>query len=1090
MSSQALPFLTKALYAYKSDYEDDLNFEAGQLVKVTGIEDDEWFSGEYTDDNGQVRQGMFPKNFVGEPIEETTSKSPAASSALEVEADQENEEEEPEEKAAPQQGLAAVSRGESESVHHTEESEPKKLQSKATTFSSDSGIPLPTAKIAEQTYAKKSYQGVPSSYVPPPLNKKETRTFTSDLHHSSYVPPPLGLNKPKTETFDVPAPPPVVSSQDEPEEEQGPKLSLKERIALLQKQQAEEAERQAAALRKKAERAEESKKSELARKASIASATSEVRSLGSGVSHARAIEAEDVDSDEFHEAQEDFEEDERELSTEGVSHVAEINPAQEITDAQPVSITGGEREQEEEEEEEEAKDEEEEEEEEEEDSEEARRAALRDRMARLAGAGGMYGAGFNPFGGVPSGPRKSVTHSKKVKEEKEETYDMPAAIPIMPFATGSAPQLPEALQKSSEKDVELSTPDAATDDISGEQKQEQSADSFEAPSPVNPTVASVQTQSSIDQAPPIPVVPQSPSTRAAPPIPSVPSNTASPTSETKHTGNSLADKLANMDLSEVPKTLSESAIEGDDEQGGYSSDDDVVLYDRDAEKKQTTLPKIPDPVLHSDFGSEYNTGYESDEESTQHPPQAKTLDPKNSPPPPPPQIPVTAPIPPVPSAPAVPAAPPIPNAPAPGTALDQAPRGAPPIPSVQAPQLTSTPPPLPSAGHAPPPPPPAPTTEQAQYTPSPSGRQAPPPPPSIGQAPPPPPSIGQAPPPPPLATSSQARPKMPPPPPIPVPQVYDSLVEAEQSSDRSLPSSPTLPRVPPPPPIETATSSIPSSHSPIGQAPPVPVHTLRKASTFASETGASVLSRGEEGLELGTQWWLRQRELPPSLQARVGRDLIFEVDEHKVLKRGGRELILRDYYILHQNNSQTLISVSFEAQDPQGTLHVTTKEQDAPSLDPLRLESYAESYGVKVFQFATKLVNSTLTDPLVPYIISQIPGALPAVGLRSYGATIYSNNNNTDVKQYADFKPGDILAINKAKFQGHGKLHQKITYEVGFGGSPFAAVITEFDQEKRKFRVVEVDANGKVRHSSYKPTDMKSGKMKVFRVVGRDFVSW
>ncbi|OBA21399.1 hypothetical protein METBIDRAFT_42404, partial [Metschnikowia bicuspidata var. bicuspidata NRRL YB-4993] len=55
----SVPFTVKALHDYKSDYDDDLQFAAGQVITVTDIEDDEWYSGTY---GGQ--SGLFPKNFV------------------------------------------------------------------------------------------------------------------------------------------------------------------------------------------------------------------------------------------------------------------------------------------------------------------------------------------------------------------------------------------------------------------------------------------------------------------------------------------------------------------------------------------------------------------------------------------------------------------------------------------------------------------------------------------------------------------------------------------------------------------------------------------------------------------------------------------------------------------------------------------------------------------------------------------------------------------------------------------------------------------------------------------------------------------
>ncbi|CAI4586033.1 BAF_collapsed_G0033340.mRNA.1.CDS.1 [Saccharomyces cerevisiae] len=64
MSEPEVPFKVVAQFPYKSDYEDDLNFEKDQEIIVTSVEDAEWYFGEYHDSNGDVIEGIFPKSFV------------------------------------------------------------------------------------------------------------------------------------------------------------------------------------------------------------------------------------------------------------------------------------------------------------------------------------------------------------------------------------------------------------------------------------------------------------------------------------------------------------------------------------------------------------------------------------------------------------------------------------------------------------------------------------------------------------------------------------------------------------------------------------------------------------------------------------------------------------------------------------------------------------------------------------------------------------------------------------------------------------------------------------------------------------------
>ena len=58
------PFRVKAQYDYTSKEPDDLNFPNGQIITVTDEEDADWYYGEYEDSEGSKQEGLFPKNFV------------------------------------------------------------------------------------------------------------------------------------------------------------------------------------------------------------------------------------------------------------------------------------------------------------------------------------------------------------------------------------------------------------------------------------------------------------------------------------------------------------------------------------------------------------------------------------------------------------------------------------------------------------------------------------------------------------------------------------------------------------------------------------------------------------------------------------------------------------------------------------------------------------------------------------------------------------------------------------------------------------------------------------------------------------------
>ena len=73
------PFRVKALYDYSSPHDDDLSFPNGQVITVTDEEDVDWYYGEYADASGTQHEGLFPRNFV-EKFEPETPPRPMRSS--------------------------------------------------------------------------------------------------------------------------------------------------------------------------------------------------------------------------------------------------------------------------------------------------------------------------------------------------------------------------------------------------------------------------------------------------------------------------------------------------------------------------------------------------------------------------------------------------------------------------------------------------------------------------------------------------------------------------------------------------------------------------------------------------------------------------------------------------------------------------------------------------------------------------------------------------------------------------------------------------------------------------------------------------
>lgn len=405
MSEPSAPFEVVAQFPYKSEYEDDLRFDKGQIITVTSVEDDEWYYGEYNDPtSGELLQGIFPKSFI--TIQSADSAPIPVSTRTEIE------------------------------PTTTEILEPTK-----TVISAPVPIPGPEESIASESTQSHKNEKVPShlkqtikedGYVPMP----KTSMFEEKAPHvpkPSNVPPPVN----------------TVGNESENSKNDLPKMSLKERIALLQEQQRLQAEKDSKEDEEVEETEEKSTQNDIP-------AVSMATKRESQNFEERSIPQISSDSDEEGQPADPRVIDEPPIPIAPIQIPNDENediymksPIRKIKETENINIEDGniheenlKTNEESVEVNEQEQEDEEEEEQEEEDTEESRRAALRERMAKLAGAGRFGGsAGFNPFG-VPA-PAASSSSSKKLKkshtkpiesEASEEMNSLPEAIPIMPFA--------------------------------------------------------------------------------------------------------------------------------------------------------------------------------------------------------------------------------------------------------------------------------------------------------------------------------------------------------------------------------------------------------------------------------------------------------------------------------------------------------------------------------------------------------------------------------------------------------------------------------------------------------------------------------
>ncbi|GME72216.1 unnamed protein product [[Candida] boidinii] len=232
-------------------------------------------------------------------------------------------------------------------------------------------------------------------------------------------------------------------------------------------------------------------------------------------------------------------------------------------------------------------------------------------------------------------------------------------------------------------------------------------------------------------------------------------------------------------------------------------------------------------------------------------------------------------------------------------------------------------------------------------------------------------------------------------------------------------------------------------------------------------------------------WWV-SRKLPADPKF---KDVLYEISSFPKEKRCSRSVLYLDYYILNKDYSQIIWEISCDANHPENILSYSETLLPTPSASQEYLKKASSTYGPKILELARAAQKTSLKQEFISWIFDQLPPkVLRNVG-KSYGTVIYRNIDNKDFRNYDKIRPGDIFSAIHAKFESRSALHKK-SFELGSSRQPHMAVISEFDKIKNKFRVVEQDSRGVVQESSYKLSDMKSGRIEVFRVVGRNYVGW
>ena len=541
----AAPFKVKAVYDYKSAEPDDLNFPNGQVITVTAEEDDDWYAGEYVDGTGKKLEGIFPKNFV-EKYEPEIPSRPSRPTRAKKDADptpavpptpgedfqapgkgqepvpavreaevapqfsaKETQHEQADPPAPMQPNQGSVQRPASSATTKPPVQSPKPTTNKPpppqvaekpdvssfkdrmAMFNKAAAAPIAPFKpggggSGASGFIKKPFVAPPPSknaYVPPPREPPPQKVYRREED------PNLTAEQPHEPPTSVPptAEPEAIDDGDQPKP-----TSLKDRIALLQKQQLEQARRAEGALKKEKPKKPPKKHTEVEEPAEPSDVPSRpsMDRIGGGDTmgkksvdfaddesgplrgHAsrqvsvhpglatppqpsRELVSDTNDADDDTEEAPDLSAEEERKGTRQAS--IGIHPtAHSRQDVQSPPHDG-----EAEAEEDDGGADEEDAEEEDVDPEVRRRMEIRERMAKMSGGMGMMGI-FGPAGGMPSAstarkPKQSSEESQRRASSghgHEETAARAPPVPIMALPGLSRTKSPEADSDEMESDTE------------------------------------------------------------------------------------------------------------------------------------------------------------------------------------------------------------------------------------------------------------------------------------------------------------------------------------------------------------------------------------------------------------------------------------------------------------------------------------------------------------------------------------------------------------------------------------------------------------------------------------------------------------
>lgn len=326
-----------------------------------------------------------------------------------------------------------------------------------------------------------------------------------------------------------------------------------------------------------------------------------------------------------------------------------------------------------------------------------------------------------------------------------------------------------------------------------------------------------------------------------------------------------------------------------------------------------------------------------------------------------------------------------------------------------------------------------------------------------------------------------------------------SVAPIEDDPDNLYNASPPRRNIPLLPSPSVPQYSSPSTLAATGRPAPRQSLDVQRTSTSNRRSTDAPRQSSEQGFIAGdvdigqdSMWWAQANMIPSVFQNR--RDLVYEIEETSSTSRGGKQVKTKTLYVLYMDYSQTIVSAQFETKNPAAVSLEQHHEQPPSRSRQDQLEEAHSRFGSSIGESANSKKDNIVGDgtpqALVLELIASLPDALLPIGVRAYGALVYANLANATVQQFDEIRTGDIITFRNSKFQGHrGPMKSK--YSIDVGKPDHVGIVVDWDGTKKKIRAWEQGRESKkVRIESFKLSDMRSGEVKVWRVMARSWVGW